>query len=573
MSEKSEKPDIQNGQHEEETPGRRSNIARIFSLIAIPVVLFLTAVIGVSMYLNSQKAEAARVMKVENDRIAAEKLAKERALKAEQERQEVIEEIRKEAWGRAVAARDEAMIKPEIISSAITRFNEIRDSLKGTDYEKKADIEIASLEAARKKAVEQTIAGLVKKASELASKKDFEAAADVFRNYSGPLARETGEERLKIAETYLASSRDMIEKGRKFRQTKNEFLKNISSLILKNKISNALEAYDEFTSKYAAEKIDGLATVKGILDTVQHNDKFLLESCRNNVGRKIVAKVGGPYESVEISRIKDDSIYVKKLLGTATMETKIGVGSLSPKEKIKRSDRMDNASRAVFTAMIEVELGNYENAEKALEPGGLLSESLAEAIRGMKREMEDKKSAETTKMNVKEDSTAKGFVIASQHITIKADANAKNTSKGKLREANTIQDISLNVSLSNTAPADFTNNKIEIYLLGESTAENHICQVLAVEKKDLSLKKNESLDIEIKANSEFNKLSFCKYGAEYCGYLIVIKDKTGKIFTVKTNRPAFQKFADKIVKMSESSEFDERTGEERKGVPPPPVKR
>lgn len=96
---------------------------------------------------------------------------------------------------------------------------------------------------------------------------------------------------------------------------------------------------------------------------------------------------------------------------------------------------------------------------------------------------------------------------------------------------------------------------------------------MAIEKKDLTLKKNESLELDVKANTEFNKLSVSKYGAEYSGYLIVIKDKTGKIFMLKANKSAFQKIADKIMKMTEASEFDDRTGEERKGVQAPPKRK
>jgi uncharacterized membrane protein len=567
MSEKQETPDIQKENYEK-TPSKISNTAKIFSRIMIPVVFLLILIICITMYLNSQKAEVARLAKNENAKVAAEKLAKEEALKLQQEKQEAIEETRKEAWDNVIAFRDEAMKNPEFLSSTITKFHEIKKSLKGTDYEGKADIEIASLEAARKKAVALVVADLVKKASVPADKKDFKAASDIFRNYSGFLAEETNEERVKIAETYLASARDMIEEEKQFQQKKNELLKSISSMIIRNKVSDASDAYNEFTSKYSAEEIDDIATVKSILQTIQNPDRFLLESCRNDVGKKITVKTDGPYESVEISRFKDDNVYVKRQVGATAIETKITVVNLSPEEKIKRSDRMDSASRAVFTAMIEVELGNYENAGKALQPEGLLSEYLADTIKEMKRELENKKSAESTKLTVKEDSTPKEFIITPQHITIKADANTKNTNKER-RAGITAQDINLSISLSNISPADFTNNKIEIYIFGESTAENHVCQVLTIEKKDLALKKNESLELDVKANTEFNKLSVNKYGAEYSGYLIVIKDKTGKIFMQKANKSAFQKIADKIMKMTESSEFDERTGEERKGVPPP----
>ncbi len=571
MSEKQEPPDIQKKNYEK-TPRGISNTAKTFSRILLPVIFLLILIIGITMYLNYQKAEVARLAKNENARVAAEKLAKEEALKLEQEKQEAIEETRKEAWDNVIAFRDEAMKNPEFLSSTITKFHEIKKSLKGTDYESKADIEIASLESAMKKAVAQLIAELVKKASEPANKKDFKAASDIFRNYSGPLAQETNEERLKLAETYLASERDMIEVEKQFKQKKSELLKHIASLILKNKISDSLDAYNEFISKHSAENIDDLSTVKSILQTIQNPDRFLLESCRNDVGKKITVKTDGPYESVEISRIKDDNVYVKRQMGATTVETKISVANLSPEEKIKRSDRMDNASKAVFIAMIEVELGNYENAGKALHPGDLLSEHLANTIKDMKREFENKKSAESTKLTVKEDSTPKEFIFTPQHITVKADANTKSSSKERRGGICTVQDINLSISLSNTSPADFTNNKIEVYLFGESTAENHLCQVLAIEKKDLALKKNESLELDVKANTEFNKLSVNKYGAEYSGYLIVIKDKTGKIFMLKANKSAFQKIADKIMKMTESSEFDDRTGEERKGVVQAPPK-
>ncbi|HCE45572.1 MAG TPA: hypothetical protein DET40_18685 [Lentisphaeria bacterium] len=568
---KSEKSDIQNKQDKrEETINKISNTAKIFSFVSVTVVFLLVIIIVISMYSSSRKAEAARLTRIENERISAQKLAKEQALKAEQEKNEAIAKIQKESWEKAIGLKDAAINDPAQINSAITKMNEIKSSMPGTEYEKKADAEILSLQAAKQKAIDKVLADLTKKAEEPAGRKDFEAAADIFKNYSGPLSQETNEERLQTAEKHLASAREAIESKKEFQQAKNELLKSISSLIIKNKAADALASYNDFKTKYATEKTDDIGIVKNILETIQAPDKYILESCRSDIGKKIIAKTDGPYESVEISRIKDDNIYVKKAMGTATMETKISLANISPEEKVKRSDKMDKASRAVFVAVIETELGNYDNAEKALEPNGLLTEHLSVLIKERKKEIEDKKAADANRPIAKEDSTPKEFVVGPQHINIKADANTKNTSRETLLgDIYMLQDIVLKVSVSSSAPVDFTGNKIEIYVLGENTADKHICQVLAVEKKDLNLKKKETLDLDVKAASEFNKLNVNKYGAEYCGYFIVIKDKGGKVFAVKTNKAPFQKLTEKILKMDESYEFDDRTGEEMKGVPPP----
>ncbi|HBC86944.1 MAG TPA: hypothetical protein DCZ94_08330 [Lentisphaeria bacterium] len=546
---------------------------KVYFIFAGVLFIIICVFFGMIIAKNASDAERMRVQKIAEQRAEEARIAKENQLREEQEAKERAAKVQEEKWTKALSSRDEAVKNPALINVAIANLTSVKTSMPGTDYEKKASAEIANLHDLRKKTIEKIISDLEVKTGELVKNKEFEDAAAIYKDYSGALAQETAEERLRIAEKHLASARAIAEDQKKFNESKIELLKSISGMLVKNKASESLAAYNDFIGRNQSGKLDDIAPVKTMLETMQSPEKFILENCKSDVGGKITVKMDGAFTTAEISRIKEESVYVKRPVGTAMMETKISLANLSPEEKIKRSDKMDKASRAVFSAVMEVETGNYENAEKALEPGGILTEYLAEKIKGLKKEIEDKKAVEIAKLSVKEDPAPKEFVFTPQHITIKVDANTKNTNRQTLiGDVYVIQDISMKVSLTNTAATDFTGYKVEAYVVGDNTSDKHICQILMLEKKDLSIKKKETVELDMKGNTEFNKMNVNKYGAEYGGYMIIIKDKSDKIFSVKTNKPALQKLLDKIVKMDELFEFDDRTGEERTG-PPPPVRR
>ena len=310
----------------------KSNM-KLYMISAGALLLVICLFFGMIIIHNHNEAEAERLRKIAEKRAEEERISKE---KLEKERQEEIERKARELeekWQKVLASKQEAMKNPALITTAITNFKAIKSSMSGTEYAKKADAEITELEAFRKKTIDQILADLDAKTAELVKNKEFEKAADIYKGYSGPLVQETVEARLKTAEKLIASAQAIADAQKQFQNSKVELLRNITGMIIKNKIADAISSYTEFTTKNSGEKLEDIIPVKKILDTIQAPEKSFLESCKGDIGGKVTVKMDGPFETVEISRIKEDIVYVKKAMGATTIETKINLANLSPKRR------------------------------------------------------------------------------------------------------------------------------------------------------------------------------------------------------------------------------------------------
>ena len=285
------------------------------------------------------------------------------------------------AWVKAhPAGHDEAM----------ARFRKLADEAAGTKYADLAKNEAKKL-ARAKKEMNETMAGLDKKANSLADQKHFLEAAAVYEKYKGPFEKETSAERGRKARIFSARQADRLKTQQQADKLAELQLKHAADEIAMILVEDGLSAAQERT-KVLADDLPLISTrpeFKALTATLEKSagaEQRIVDSFQPQKGREISVSFWYGPQRLIIRDVQGDLVIAEKVVaieeGTIGLQKVFRARDLSPAEKISRIGAGGGAEFALMRLMLAIQDSDYQQAAAAAsETGPFLSEALVEAIR------------------------------------------------------------------------------------------------------------------------------------------------------------------------------------------------
>lgn len=545
--------------------------------IIIPIMIFLIAAVAAGAFITYN------IMSDKAKRLALEKEAKERyerEVAIAEENARLLLEKQEKMWKDAVDFKEKVLAEKGRFDAAVGKFKNIKRSFQGSKYDSMADLEIAGLEKAakaEKEAIQQVLSELEEKAKPFIDNNDFESAANVYRDYSGVLSEETFEERQKLSEDYSLKAQELIEDETRAQESKKrELFEALAPYIIKGKILCAIDVFNKYQRGNPLQDKAFIADVEKVLSALRDADKFILDSYKQDIGKEVCIEIAEKKEKGKIREVKEGCIYIEQEIGKASVTKKINIQELSLPDKLARIEKMEEVPRSIFAAILAVENGKYDDAEKSLSAAGIYSESLLAQVESVKIKealvVESKTEKDTSEEHQEtQDTTAEKEKISKEKnsipskilprdLMIKVTVTRSSKTIGDYSSDDKVQKIRLKQSVTNKGRLDIENYKIDTYIVGESITESKICCILKTEKKDLNLKAKAKYENVLDVRVEYDKSFSYQYGYTYYGYIAVVRDDAGKIFVIKTTKPKLSKIFEEIKDLPEETGFDLRTG-------------
>ena len=161
-----------------------------------------------------------------------------------------------------------------------------------------------------------------------------------------------------------------IKKLKNLITKKNDFLNSIASLLISGKPKNAYKKFNASPNK------NSMPELQKILKELSNTNKIILNSFKNDIGKRLQVGTVKGRQTMKITRIKGMSVYVEKKSGSAIFQKKLSIKSLSTREKIKRLGAMSKWAKAVYMGTYAVRGKQYIAAKKYFKRSGVLAPSL-----------------------------------------------------------------------------------------------------------------------------------------------------------------------------------------------------
>ncbi len=218
----------------------------------------------------------------------------------------------------------------------ISNFEKIKTSLKGTKYELMANVEINKLQKERDEKLAEVLDGLRRDAEKLAAGKDFQGAAALLREYSGPFAEETGKERVAMAKRWEDAAKSAESETRRRIETQRHALeafdRKVATLIVEKKFKEALSAL----KSPLAESSAAAKELKNVAEELAAIGPEIVRSFENEVGKTVAVDTVEGRKVLKISRVKNKSVYYAERKKGVSVQKKLDLKTLSSSEKVRR---------------------------------------------------------------------------------------------------------------------------------------------------------------------------------------------------------------------------------------------
>ncbi|QIF03770.1 hypothetical protein [Roseimicrobium sp. ORNL1] len=122
-----------------------------------------------------------------------------------------------------------------------------------------------------------------------------------------------------------------------------------------------------------------------------------------------------------------------------------------------------------------------------------------------------------------------------------------------------LQRITLRLKFSNLdTRQSYANYTATVSAFGQSAKDRTVTKVLLQESIPLTVEPRKAVEHECKAvKTKFDRTGAI-FGYSYDGWIIVVKDSTGKIVQVKSTAPSLEKLPDKVDKLAEGKCYDRK---------------
>jgi hypothetical protein len=283
-------------------------------------------------------------------------------------------------------ATDFAQKNPQKFAEAIAHFQTLKEHAVGTKYAMMAATEIQRLTQAQKTAAEQAVAkaldDLKAACAPLLAKQDYAAAAKFYRDYAGPLAKETESQRSALAkehqtkaETTAAEQSQAAQAGK---QKVDTALTAAAADLLNGKTAEALARWGTLLKEALPEAEKSRAEkARGILAELASVDATLLKSFEVQTGKEIDVTVGGRVQKVTITGVNGGLVQAERKMGPAVVAVNFGVAQLTTEERLRRLEgRATPETLALYAGLMARAEQQHEEATKRLAGAGVLAEPL-----------------------------------------------------------------------------------------------------------------------------------------------------------------------------------------------------
>ncbi|OGV50285.1 MAG: hypothetical protein A2017_06770 [Lentisphaerae bacterium GWF2_44_16] len=290
---------------------------------------------------------------------------------------------RREIWDFAMNYASE---NPESFEMIIKNFNEIKTKFPNTKYKMMAELEISKAQNRKQEAVKALIAELNSQAKALINSKDFDKAADIYKNYSAKLAPESSEERGKLANSCIEMKNKYIEEKNKMEKAredrKKQFFASLVSELIKENFNGVQKMLENPKFKDIAAELN-ISPKELEKDNI---NKIVLNSFNNDVNKEVQIETNKGVIKTKIKKVRN-IIYMEEKVPGGSTYIKLNVRELNPREKLNRiSGIMNNTQLGIYKTIEAIKLKKYDIAEKMALETGPLSNTFQEQIMAMDTE-------------------------------------------------------------------------------------------------------------------------------------------------------------------------------------------
>jgi len=276
------------------------------------------------------------------------------------------------SWKLVSSFGRETMKNRGNFDSAVGKLEDFKKKYNNAAYRKLADEQISSLKKAKQSAIEAVMKNLTANAMKFAEKKDFQKAINLLAAYNASFAAETAEERMKLAKNFENKASEWAVEKSRYEEKKQEFVNEISSLIIKGQYKAAAANYDvsEFKADDVRKIVEGLASI----------NKTIMESFRKLNGKEIKIETLDEGEKTVKVIVKGDYINLEEKMETALIQRRLDIYQLTNSEKMKHLTDLPPEVKTIFLAVENIKVRKYRDAEKCLDAAGVLKKPLIKQL-------------------------------------------------------------------------------------------------------------------------------------------------------------------------------------------------
>lgn len=257
----------------------------------------------------------------------------------------------------------------------------------------------------RKQLIEETVAEVRAMAQALAAENRFEEAANLCRNYRGPLAEETAEARAELADSFIEEEKTR-DRNRQTaaeqadRQFRNTVAAAVDQLMSDN-APEALKLVEAAGAMPAAEPhraelkaFESSITMAGMME------EAVLRSFLSSLNRNVRLELAGGVESLIITNVAEKTLYCDKVIrvggGEIRVPRNIAFNELALPEIVRRIPRTDPAQAALLIGMFYLQAGDEAQAARHFAgTGAFLAPILDEYLKSSGAKRAERNAEET----------------------------------------------------------------------------------------------------------------------------------------------------------------------------------
>ncbi|MFO7871802.1 MAG: protein kinase [Kiritimatiellia bacterium] len=276
------------------------------------------------------------------------------------------------------SAKAWAAENPQEYDEAIRRYREVMEETWGTEYAEKARAEMKRLSREKRDEVMGVLKELENQVSAFVEAGDFERAVAFYREYSGPFAEESEQERRSAASRLRMRAdklrREEEERQRVAEQKFSSFMTSVAAAVLERGVeAGAAETRAAIKDPEMKPVADTAAEVRDLLRNSASVSDRILESFKKDAGRSVTVELKRGKKRVEVQKVLAGRVYARQKIGigNAVSEISFGVDDLSLRERLKRMETMDESCAALMKGLMAYSSGAFSHARRYF--GGMKS--------------------------------------------------------------------------------------------------------------------------------------------------------------------------------------------------------
>ncbi|NOY75160.1 MAG: protein kinase [Kiritimatiellaeota bacterium] len=261
-------------------------------------------------------------------------------------------------------AEEYANEHPESYDIAIKNFKELANVAGGTKYKLMANVQIARLEKSKKTAIAKTLDDLEKQANEYVERKQFAKAAELYRNFDGPLSAETKTVRMRLAVEFDSKTAELAEERKRESEKLESQRKNI---IYEIAVKMASGKWNAAASCLKKMKISSKKAKKllPILNELSNMRKSLTGNLKKQRGKTLLVNTRAGTKRLKVAKVKGKYFYHKEKKRTVVILRKHSISEL-PASECSRIAGLSAPASLAYSVSESMKSGDFSNAWSSL---------------------------------------------------------------------------------------------------------------------------------------------------------------------------------------------------------------